>query len=52
MQELNISDSENVTGGILPAVAFFAKFAAGYVGTFAVSAGFAAGAVEAMSEGK
>tara|TARA_Y100001934_G_scaffold117279_1_gene143592 strand:- start:1839 stop:1997 length:159 start_codon:yes stop_codon:yes gene_type:complete len=52
MQELNISDCENVTGGILPAVAFFAKFAAGYVGTFAVSAGFAAGAVEAMSEGK
>lgn len=52
MQELNISDCENVTGGIAPAVIFVAKFAAGYIGTFAVSAGFAVGAVEAMSEDK
>jgi len=46
MKELNKQDIVEVNGGM----AFFIYFAAAYAGTFAASAGFAYGAVDAMSQ--
>lgn len=44
MKELNKEEIKNVSGGVV----FFVYFAAAYIGTFAASAGFAYGAVDAM----
>lgn len=46
MKELDNLEIRDVNGGM----AFFIYFAAAYAGTFAASAGFAYGAVDAMSQ--
>ncbi|GGZ35867.1 MULTISPECIES: hypothetical protein [Shewanella] len=48
MQELTANEKLEISGGM----AFFVYFAAAYLGTFAGAAGFAYGAVDAMSEQK
>ncbi len=52
MRELTMNEVQDVNGGILPVIAYGAYFAAGAVGTFAACFGFAAGAVDGMSERK
>ncbi|WDD99179.1 hypothetical protein [Thalassomonas actiniarum] len=48
MRELTVIEKQQAQGGVV----FVAYFAAAYVGTFAASAGFAYGAVEAMAKNK
>lgn len=48
MKDLSKEEIASVNGGM----AFFVYFAAAYIGTFAGAAGFAFGAVDAMSERK
>jgi lactobin A/cerein 7B family class IIb bacteriocin len=50
MRDLTIDDMEYISGGVAPAVIFVAKFAAGYIGAFTASAGFALGAADSIKE--
>ncbi|WP_171814247.1 hypothetical protein [Ferrimonas balearica] len=48
MKNLTFEETQEVAGGMV----FFVYFAAGYLGAFSLSAGFAYGAVDAMSENR
>lgn len=49
MEELNTNELEEISGGLIPAVAYGVYFGCAALGSFAASAGFAFGAVDAMN---